>query len=153
MIFVFSQHIFYDLWFDFLCYICFLFRNRIDISLKQNRNESPSPPGDPFPTYVNENCTEDKPSIGLVNDLVNNTSKDNINHEIANTHEKNEICNSSRRLATIYHLWDEAKILDHEPPPADLLGNGDFIRDEISKLANADQVSIRPGTLRAAKRR
>ena len=59
----------------------------------------------------------------------------------------------TRRSANMHHLWNEAKVLDDEPAPADLVSSRKSSKEDDAKLARADQISIRADTLRAAKRR
>lgn len=114
------------------------------------REETPSPPKDPYPSPYDggqEQCkgsSENKNSVCTVSTI----SPSKLPNGILNT---DPAYGQARRTANIHHFWNETRAFDEEQPPADLVRR--LMKEDENKLARADQISIRADTLRAAKRR
>lgn len=105
-----------------------------------DRNSSPSPPKDPYPTI--ENTFDNKIS------KIEEKTLDSVDHiskklpsstsEIVDEHEK-------QKQKNIIVKSSGAAVTQDEQLSSGMVAN--------TKLTGADQISIRPDTLRAAKRR
>lgn len=106
-----------------------------------DRNSSPSPPKDPYPTA--ENTSDNKAAkpderifdtIDHLNKNLSSSTSEIVEKHLSQQPAKNTVMKSS-----------SAMILGNEQSAANLI--------DRTKLTRADQISIRPDTLRAAKRR
>ncbi|KAM3716629.1 Apoptotic enhancer 1 protein [Dirofilaria immitis] len=103
-----------------------------------DRNSSPSPPKDPYPTAENTFDNKIAKQEERTLDTVDHSYK-NLSSSISEVVEKH-----LPQKSTVIHPGNTA-VLDDEQLPSNLINT--------TKLTRADQISIRPDTLRAAKRR
>ncbi|VDO44775.1 unnamed protein product [Onchocerca flexuosa] len=106
-----------------------------------NRNSSPSPPKDPYPTA--ENTFDNKAA------KLDERTFDTIDHLNKN------ISSSASEIVEKHQSQQPAKNTMMKSSSAAILGDEQLASNLIdkTKLTRADQISIRPDTLRAAKRR
>uniref|UniRef100_F1KSX6 Apoptotic enhancer 1 protein n=1 Tax=Ascaris suum TaxID=6253 RepID=F1KSX6_ASCSU len=137
------------------------------------REESPSPPKDPYPSPMcsleratllvqksEANITSSVP-VASVTDVISANARAspipppvNTPSSVITTTSIGNVAQQSKRGTNMHQLWNEAKILDEEAALAVSVIERSPPRGEDSgRVAMADQISIRPDTLRAAKRR
>ncbi|VDK63854.1 unnamed protein product, partial [Anisakis simplex] len=145
-----------------------------------NRDESPSPPKDPYPSLTcapaverpvlfvqksEPNLSTSVPVASVKNMSALRSSSANVGQQqlspqqilstpsaIPSMTSAQSQQQHSRRSTNMHNLWNEAKILDQEA----LLNANDKTSskcDDNGRVTMSDQISIRADTLRAAKRR
>ncbi|VDM40058.1 unnamed protein product [Toxocara canis] len=151
-----------------------VFRKPLRSEQQTRREESPSPPKDPYPSPL---CALEKPTVliqkseakisssvpvaRVTNVISANAAKASPITEplltpssTLTTALAGSMVQQSRRGTNMHQLWNEAKILDEEAAMTTEGNENVPLREEDSgRITMADQISIRADTLRAAKRR